>query len=271
MQTIRCEGAPDGGGGWTGRLTTAAHLVGPPGIVQGGIASALGLVVARTAVPDPAPVTSIDARLHRPTPAGTELVVRSTRDGIGTHVVEVGGADGSPTVTSTVVLAGHEVTPRVADLVAMAAGPVPPPEPQEVFTDCWVCGTGNPEGLHLSPGFSRPDVVLQSWWPDDACEDPTRPGMVDPVAIAAVLDCPTVWSARDHLATGGWVGYLLAGMRITFFAPTPMHDGYRIVATPDQRDGRKVQGRAALVSEEGGVHAVASAFQIATSELPAVS
>lgn len=100
------------------------------------------------------------------------------------------------------------------------------------------------------------------------CEDPTAPGMVDPVAIAAVLDCPTVWSARDHVTAGGWVGCLLGGMRVQFFAPTRMGDGYRIVARPDTLDGRKIRSRAALISEEGAVHAVAATFQIATAELP---
>lgn len=162
MDSIGCTGSVQDDGRWVGEVVTEPHLVGPPGIVQGGIASALALVAARTAVPGAPPVTSIESRLHLPTPAGVPVTVVAEREGVGRHHVEVRAGDRT-TATSTVVLAGHEDTPRAADLVALASGPLPAPEPQAVFGDCWVCGEDNPRGLRLAPAFARPDVVLQSW------------------------------------------------------------------------------------------------------------
>lgn len=248
-------------------VTTADHLVGPPDIVQGGVAAGLCLVAARAADEVGAPVGTIDARLHRPTPVATPLVTTSTRAGAGRHEVEV-AAGGEVTVTGTVAMLGHDPAPRVPDLVALAEGELPSPQPQDQYPWCWVCGPGNEHGLGLHPAYARRDVVRQGWWPPEQVESQQQPGTVDPVAIAAVLDCPTVWAATYHLETGGWAGYLMGGMRVQFFADVPLGEPYRIVAVPDSLDGRKVRARSALVAEEGGVMAVASVFQVAVTTLP---
>lgn len=263
------DGRLDDEGRWHGTLHVADHLVGPPAIVQGGIASTLAVAAVRAADPGAAPVTTVDARLHRPTPAGRDLAVTSVRTAVGRHDVEV-TAGGATTVTATVVMAGPADPPHVPDLVALADGPIPEPYHQDAFPGCWVCGPDNADGLQLLPSFARPDVVRQSWWPQDVVEDTTNPGFVDPVVIAAVLDCPTVWSALPHLTANDWPYALLSGFRVRYGQPLPMGDGARIVGHPDRLDGRKIESRAAILGEDGGVHAMVSAFQIGSAELPPV-
>ncbi|MFW5933259.1 MAG: hypothetical protein ACOCT8_00855 [Actinomycetota bacterium] len=63
--------------GWLEReLHAPAGLDGPPGILQGGLAAGVTAPIARLADRHHAPLTSIDARLHAPTPLGASLRAR---------------------------------------------------------------------------------------------------------------------------------------------------------------------------------------------------
>lgn len=251
---------------WLTRITTAPWLTGPPNILQGGTAAGLLLAAATDADRFAAPVSRIDARLHRPTPPGVELTATCERLAAGRHQVEV-SADAGVTVSGEVELRGHDVPARVPDLVSLAGRDMPPPQPQSDYPHCWVCGPGNPNGLHLHPRYVRPDVVLQHWWPPDTVESSTQPGVIDPIAIAAILDCPTVWASMGHVEEPMKI-LLLGGFRIQFFADAPMGDDYRIVATPDVVNGRKIEARAALLDDRARPVAVAWALQVAAPGFP---
>ena len=55
--------------GWLVREFHAPHgLDGPPGVLQGGLAAGVTASIARAADRFGAPLTSVDARLHAPTP-----------------------------------------------------------------------------------------------------------------------------------------------------------------------------------------------------------
>lgn len=256
-------------GRWRGEITTEDWLTGPPGIVQGGMAAGMLLAAARAADPLAAPVTRIDARLRAPTIAGTTVTATCQRLAAGRHHVEVSGPSGV-TVSGEVELRGPDLPARVPDLVALAAGTLPPEVPQYAYPGCWVCGPDNPHGLHLHPRLAREDLIRQTWWPPDQVESAVSPGTIDPMAIAAVMDCPTVWASMGHLADG-MTAFLLAGYRVQFFADADMGDDYRIVGRPDKVDGRKVEARAALLDDRARPVAVAWALQYAVAELPEAS
>lgn len=248
------------------RLTTPAHLHGPTGVLQGGLAAGILAEAATLADRIGAPLTSIDARLRRPTPLGAELAIEVRQTAAARFEVRT-LAEADELVTGTVEFAGHDPIPRVADLVELGSVPIPDPVAQDRFPDCWVCGPGNPDGLHLLPAWHAPDMVSIPWIPDDALAGDR--GYLHPLVVAAVLDCPTVWAARAAWEDAGFAGALLAGYHVGMFADAPVGEPLRVVARLDAVDGRKIRARAALVDEDGIVYAVASAFHLGVGELPA--
>ncbi len=244
-------------------LTRAWHtppdLHGPTGILQGGIATGVIAEAARLVDPIGAPLTSVDVRLFRPTPLGADLAVDVRRTGAARYDVTTRDGD-EVLVRGTVELAGHDPAPQVADLVELGRVPLPTPEPQHRFPDCVVCGPEHPDGLHLHPAWHDEGRISIPWIPDDrlAGDD----GWLHPLAVAAVLDCPTVWASLHHLDAEGFAGALLAGMHVRTFRDAPVGEPLRVVARFDAGDGRKVRARGALVDEDGVVYAASSCFHL---------
>jgi hypothetical protein len=247
------------------RLATPPHLHGPTGILQGGLAAGVLAEAARLADRFGAPLTSIDARLRRPTALDAEVTVEVRRTAAARFDVRtLHGED--ELVTGTVEFAGHDPAPRVADLVELGRVPLPRQERQDRFPDCWVCGPDHPDGLHLLPAWHAPDLVSIPWIPDEELADDR--GRLHPLVVAAVLDCPTVWAARGAWEGAGYAGALLAGYHLRAFADAPFGEPLRVVARLDDVDGRKIRARAALVDEDGIVYAVASCFHLGVAEVP---
>lgn len=248
-------------------LLVESHLNGPPDVVQGGIAAAMLLLAARSIDAFGAPVTSVDARLKAPTPTGTVVHGFVSRAEAATYEVET-RLDDRVLVEGTVELAGHDPVPRVADLAHLAGVPLPEPHPQHSAPTCWVCGSDNPDGLHLHPAWTPDGAIVQGFIPPEELAEEN--GTLDPVVIAALLDCPTVWCAQDHLDSLGMRGAVLGGFHVRYFADVPIGEPVRIVAKTDQAEGRKIRARSAIVDEDGTVYAMASAFQYAVPDMPGV-
>lgn len=272
-------------------LRAAEHLCGPPGVLQGGLTTA-GLELAARAVqeatvgvePGSARVpaaTMVEARLHQPTPVDEDLVAMAVPGGDGSwelRTVTAGRADeadwgddeaGTDVLAAGIVaLGGHGEQPDIGDLVDLAlVDRVPLPHPVDAAPHCWVCGRANHRGLHLFPGWLDGASVVEEWTPDErAADDAGR--FVDPAVLAAVMDCPTVWAARDHMAAHGFGGALLGGYTVGWFSRLPLGEQVRIVAHLDDGDGRKMRARAAVVGLDGHVYAAASAFQVGVAHMP---
>ena len=256
--------------GWAVReLHVPDGLDGPPGILQGGLAAGLGVGIARVADTYGAPLTSVHARLHAPTRLGTSLHARVRgADGVGRYTVEARGGD-ALLVSAEVELAGHDPAPLGLDLLELATVPFPEPVPQYAYPTCFVCGPTprHPAGLRLHPRPGAADTIVQPWIPDAGLAGDDG-GVVDPVVVAAVLDCPTVWAGFERLRQAGYAGALLAGFRLQVFRDLPVEEPVRVVARWDGLDGRKGRARAALVDEERTIYALATALHVAVTELP---
>jgi hypothetical protein len=250
--------------GWLVRdLFAPSGLDGPPGVLQGGLSVGATLAAARLADRFGAPPTSVDARLHAPTPLGKTLQA-AVRPSADTARYQVETRDGDTLLVSAEVeLAGHDVAARVFDLLELGTVALPEPEPQHRFPGCWVCGPEptHPYGQRIHPRHHRPGEVSQPWVADDHLGDAA--GAIDPLVISAVLDCPTVWAAIDRVDAMGLAGPLLGGFHLRFFRDAPVMDALRIVARLDDVDGRKIRARSALVDEDGVTYVTAAALQIA--------
>lgn len=255
--------------GWLEReLIAAPGLDGPPGILQGGFAAGACVAIARAADRHGAPLTSLDARLHAPTPLGRSLQARvRATDVAARYAVEM--RDGEQLLVSAEVeLAGHEPAARAFDLLELADVALPPPRPQEAFPTCWVCGAHptHPLAQRLHPRYHGDDAVAIPWVADEELGDDR--GTIDPMIVSAVLDCPTVWASMGHVRSLGHTGALLAGYHLTMFHDPPVMEVLRTVARFDGADGRKIRARGALVDDEGMTYAVSSAFHVSVPEVP---
>jgi acyl-coenzyme A thioesterase PaaI-like protein len=256
--------------GWLVReMHAAPGLDGPPGILQGGVAVGVAIDAARLADRFGAPVTSVGARLRAPTPVGRDLQLRVRPTDAARYEVET--RDGQRLlVAAEVELAGQDPTPQVFDLAELARVPLPEPEPQEWFGSCWVCGAdpSHANAQRLYPGWHDDRTVVTPWVADEALGD--ERGVVDPLVVAAVLDCPTVWASWSHVRARGDTGALLGGYHLRFFRDAPVMAALRTVGRCDEVDGRKIHARGALLDEDGVVYAASSAFQISVAEVPTV-
>lgn len=253
--------------GWLVRELYAPHgLDGPPGVLQGGFSAGVTMAAARLADRFGAPVTAVDARLHKPTPLGKVLEAR-VRPSEATARYEVETWDGETRLVSAEVeLAGHEPAARAFDLLELATVPLPEPEPQHIFPGCWVCGPepSHPHGQRIHPRHHRQGAVVQPWVADEVLAGERY--TVDPVVVSAVLDCPTVWASMHEVEALGLAGPLLAGFHLRFYRDAPVMEPLRTVARFDEADGRKLRARGALVDEDGITYAVASALQFAVPQ-----
>ena len=244
-------------------------LDGPDGILQGGFAAGVAIDVARAADRFRAPLTCVDARLFAPTPLGRPLQAR-VRPTDTTATYEVETRDGDTLLgAATVELAGHDPAPRVYDLIELASVPIPEGRADSPFPHCFVCGAQphHPYGQRLLPGWAGEGRISIPWVCEEELGDDT--GVINPLVVAAVLDCPTVWSAWHEVEANGWQGALLAHYHLRFFGDAPVMDPLRTVARLDGVDGRKITARGALVDEDGIVYAMSSALHVGVAELPA--
>jgi hypothetical protein len=259
-------------GGWLVRpFRTAAGLDGPAGILQGGLATAVPTVAAALADGLGAPLTSVTSRLHAPTPLDAELTLAlRPGDGAGHHEVELRDGD-RLLVSATVELAGRDPAPDVPDLTELGVGPVPPLVVHGEYPRCFVCGHDNthPHALRCAFGHVGDEAVVLPWLLDGELAEPGP--TIDPLLVAAVLDCPGVWAATPALTAAGYAGCLLAGMEVRWYGEAPAYEVLRIAARSDGMDGRKLRVRTALLDEDGHVYAVASALHIAVTEVPSLA
>ncbi len=256
--------------GWLIRdLRAGRGLDGPPGILQGGFAAGVSVAAAQVADRFGAPVTGLRARLFAPTPlqVDLEIGVRPT-DRVATYEVETRRA-GKVLVAAEVELAGHEVGARAGDLAELARVALPEPRPQEVFPTCWVCGAHprHPLGLRLHPAPLTPGIEVCAWVADDGLG---AAGILDPLIVAAVLDCPTQWAAYPTIRDAGGAGGLLGGYEVRWYHDPPVMEPLRVVARHDGADGRKHRARSAIVDEDGVIYALASALMVAVPEIPSL-
>jgi hypothetical protein len=258
--------------GWLTRtLRVPSGLDGPPGILQGGFAAGLSAVIARAADRFNAPLTSIDARLHAPTPLERDLDARvRPTDTVARYAVELRAGE-QLLVSAEVELAGREVTARAVDLLELATVPLPAPSPQHEFPTCWVCGSApvHPHALQLHPRYVGGDAVSIPWVAEEVVGD--ADGRIDDLVVSAVLDCPTVWASIRHVHSLGHRGALLAGYHLRVFHDAPVMAPLRTVGRLDRADGRKLEARAGLVDEDGVIYAVSSAFHLSVAEVPALT
>lgn len=257
--------------GWLVReLVTPPGLDGPPGILQGGLAAGVCIPIARLADPHGAPLTRIDARLHAPTPLGRRLSARvRPGDGPAHYRVEIRDGD-RLLVSAEVELAGHDLDLRSYDLQELATARLPEPERPPVFPTCWVCGPQprHPLGQHLYPRHVAPGAVSIPWIADERLGDPRS--TIDPLVVAAVLDCPTVWASYEHVRALGHTGALLAGYELRILRDAPVMEQLRTVARMDEAQGRKIRARGALLDEDGVVYALSSALHVSVPEIPSL-
>ncbi len=247
-----------------------ATLTGPPDVLQGGLAAAVP-ALAVAAVTD-GRVSRVRAHLHHPTPTDADLVATLTPTAGGdtdwsASVATVGGPE--PTVTATVDVGGRgDDVDDHADLVRIGLrDPLPRPQAVPAAPDCVVCGARNPAGLHLFPGWFPDGAVAEAWEGDEADAGP-HGQFVRPAVVAAVLDCPTVWAARDACREHGFGGALLGGFDVTWYSRLPVGESVRIAAVLDRADGRKLSARSAVVGLDGMVYAVARALQVGVATMP---
>ena len=259
------------GDGWLERkLVVPGGLDGPPGVLQGGLAAGVPIAVARLGDPHGAPVTGVEARLHRPTPLGSTVTARVRATGeVARYEVEL-RADELLLVSAVVELAGRDPASHAFDLVELAEVPLPEPHPQHVYPTCVVCGPEpiHPHGQRLHPAWHAPDRVVVGWICDEQLGD--ERGVIDPLMVSAVLDCPTVWASLEALDEAGYGVALLGGYRLRFHQDAPVMTPLRTVARFDGLDGRKVTARGGLVDEDGVVYATSAALHVATNGVPQV-
>lgn len=257
--------------GWLVRsLRVPQGLDGPKSILQGGFAAGVLLHAALAIDPIGAPVTAVDARLHAPTPVGAtiEVAVRPTDDA-ACYQVETRAQD-HVLVSGRVELAGHESGAQVYDLAEVARDELPKAQPPKVFTDCWMCGSDNPHPLaqRLFPGYRDSRTVVSGWLAEEPLGDDR--GVVDPMVVAAALDCPTGWACAPTIAAMDTSGPLLGGYHVRFFHDVTVMEPLRIVGRMDAVDGRKMSTRGALFDDDGRVAAVVSALQITVDDVASI-
>ena len=263
-------GAPVHEDGWVwNSLIAPPGLDGPPGVLQGGLAAGLAIELARSVDRHGAPVHALTSRLEAPTRLGVPFIGRvRPADTAGWYEVET-WQDGRRTVASTVELTGQDPLQALTDLIALAAGTPPPPEPDPLYPSCFVCGEGaeHPLALHATPAFVGPDRLSVPWIPDERLGTGRH---VAELIVAAALDCPSAWATVGAARSAGYVAVLLGSLRLQFADAVEVLDPVRITARMDSADGRKLRARSAVVDTDGRVLAVFDALHVAVRSLPDV-
>jgi hypothetical protein len=132
-----------------------------------------------------------------------------------------------------------------------------------LFSDCFVCGPAREDALGVFAGaVEGREVVASPWTPPEWTADEV--GKVHPEFVWAVMDCPIYFAVyRDSELPMSFLGRMAA--RID--APVAAGEEHVVMAWPISADGRKQHAGAAVVSESGGVLAVARALMIEPREV----
>lgn len=223
----------------------------PRGYLHGGLAAAAVLGACRLAIPAAEPASDVSVRLERPTPLGTDLRVGVSRDGTDAAAViehlrdpETQDELVQRTARGRVRFAGRTDEPDLSDARQLAAVPVPDEEPQELFAGCVVCGHDNPRGLGLVPGWHAEGRVVARLVPDGRYAEDGVGGTLSPIAVAAMLSCPTLWACRHHLEAADRDAALLASYEVRFHADPRIPAPLRTVGWAGEPDeGRVGPGR----------------------------
>lgn len=261
----------DGRAVWVA-LEAPPGLDGPPGVLQGGLAAALAIELARSFDRLGAPLHALSARLEAPTLLGVPFAARVASSGhAGWYDVET-WQQGRRLVRATVELTGPDALTSVHDLVALATGPPPPPDPDPLYPSCFVCGMGatHPLALRTPPAYVAPDRLSVPWVPDERLVQPGQGDRIADLVVAAALDCPSAWATVAHARTTGRRAVLLGSVRLQVGGAVEPLDPVRVTARMDAADGRKLRARSAVVDSDGNALAVLDAVHIAVDALPDV-
>jgi hypothetical protein len=228
----------------TGEVTIPARFNGPSGSANGGYACG---VVAAAVGP------SATVRLTAPPPLDVPLMRRRDSDGVvrllhaDTPIAE--GRPGAPAVA----VPDPPPLERAAQAAESYMGRDPERHP---YPTCFVCGPlRRADGLSIFPGPTGEDGRLACPWTPAA--DLARDGVVDPVFVWAVLDCPSGIACMPPGAPT-----VLASM--TAAVQAPVHPGrpYVVTAWPIGSEGRKHRAASAVHDRDGRCVAVAEALWI---------
>lgn len=263
-----------------------SHHQAERGYLHPGVAAAFTIGAARICAGLPLPLTSVALSFQRRIPLGHDLraVVDDQDDGrvdIELRVVEDQGWDADPIG----VLAHGEVRggdpaplPDRGELRSFATAPLPRPEEHTAHTACFVCGTDNPQGLDLTPGWHAPDTVLTGFT--------AGPGLAEGRAVSVealpiLTTCPTLLANRLHLDELGAPGAVAVDLEVRFHGdvavPTTVRAVGQAAAEPGlgeqprhlvSTDDRRLRGSGALVTEDGQVLATSMASWDVVDELP---
>ena len=243
---------------------------GPPTSVHGGAMA--GMVACLGDAHLAGPTSRFSVRLHAPPPLETDLPYTVVLEP-GRHRLrfELAGPDG-PVVTGWAATADsppregdrYPVVPEptVADLAAHATlsdaerhtwASHHDPEKTE-FSECFGCGTANPDGLHLRTRAIDDHRAWIDWRPDARWLDGDQLALLP--AIAA-LDCTSAIPLRQLGLTLeeelSLLGTYDAEIHRRPAAEPAAGDSYRIVTAPRERDGRKIWADIGLFGADGEV------------------
>ncbi len=188
-----------------------------------------------------------EVTLRRPPPLEKVLAIeRLEHGGVALRDGEALVAEGSPTTIEV------DIPAPVSFAEATRLGG---PHPTHPSPGCFTCGPqrGEGDGLRIFPGpVDGRDIVAAPWTPDPSLADDD--GRVRPEFVWAALDCP-----------GGFaVGFpdprsVLGRLAVKVMGPVRRDERYVVVGWPVGGEGRKLYAGSALFSQDGTVHAIASA------------
>lgn len=262
---------PDGSGhGFWFALLAPSGLDGPPGVLQGGLASGLAIDVARAVDPQGGRLSALRARLEAPTLLDVPFAAYlRPAEQVGSYEVET-WQRGRRLVRATVELAGPTELGALSDLVTLAEGPAPEPRPQTRYPSCFVCSAtaDHPLALRTSPAYRSSDEVAVAWTPDPRLADPEMGGNVASLVVNAALDCPSAWATFAHAEAEGNHVVLLGALHLRVAQDVEVSEPVRITGRMDGADGRKLLARSAIIDSEGTPLALFDAIHIGVRELP---
>lgn len=192
-----------------------------------------------------------EVTLRRPPPIGRPLaVVRLDGGGVSLRDGETLVAEGVPASVEI------DVPESVSFEAAAEASKSFVWAESHPYPTCFVCGPQRPapDSLRIFPGaIAGRDAVAAPWVPDASLGDES--GTVRPEFVWSALDCPGAFafirSADDLVLLG----------RLAAKLTTPLRYGQRYVVLgwPLGSEGRRLYAGTALFSEDGTLHAIATA------------
>lgn len=212
----------------------------------------------------------MSARLEAPTLLGRPVAARvAPGDATGWYDVAT-WQQGRRLVRATVELTGPDSLDALADLVALAEGAPPVPDPDPLYPTCFVCGMGamHPLALRTPPAFVAPDRLSVPWVPDERLADPDDVDRVATSVVAAALDCPSAWATVAAARGLGKRAVLLGSLRLQVAHGVEVLDPVRVTARLDAVEGRRLRARSAVVDSDGRALAVLDAVHVAVDALP---